>query len=137
MVYFYQESPGNVPVWDWVQSLRVKDRRRYKALFRALILLTALGSDLRRPQTAALGNGLFELRRETDGVQLRLIFFYVPGGIAVVAHHLIKKTQAVPRSDIELALQRKRKYELDPDRHTFGDPGWWIERSDSDDQEGL
>jgi hypothetical protein len=31
----------------------------------------------------------------------------------------LAKESEVPKRDIELVIQRKRKFELDPERHTF------------------
>jgi len=45
-----------------------------------------------------------------------LYFFY--GRIAAVLAHGLVKESDVPQRDIELAIRRKRNFELDPDRHT-------------------
>jgi hypothetical protein len=46
-----------------------------------------------------------------------LYFFY--GKVAAVLVHGLVKEREVPPRDIEEAIRRKRKFELDPERHTY------------------
>jgi hypothetical protein len=47
-----------------------------------------------------------------------MLYFFHGRIAAVLAHGLVKQAE-VPQRDIELAIQRKLKFELDPDRHTY------------------
>jgi hypothetical protein len=47
-----------------------------------------------------------------------MLYFFHGRIAAVLAHGLVKEGE-VPQRDIELAIQRKRNFELDPDRHTY------------------
>jgi hypothetical protein len=46
-----------------------------------------------------------------------MLYFFHGRIAAVLAHGLVKEGE-VPQRDIELAIRRKRKFELDPDRYT-------------------
>jgi hypothetical protein len=46
-----------------------------------------------------------------------MLYFFHGRIAAVLAHGLVKEGE-VPQRDIELAIRRKRNFELDPDRHT-------------------
>jgi phage-related protein len=55
---------------------------------------------------------------KTPVVFYRILYFFHFRVAAVLAHGLVKENE-VPKRDIELAIQRKGKFELDPERHTF------------------
>jgi phage-related protein len=58
------------------------------------------------PLSRALGKGLFEIRTDlADGRIARVLFAVVDRHMALL-HGFIKKTQKIPRADLELALKR-------------------------------
>lgn len=63
-----------------------------------------------------LGDGINELRASSGRVNYRLLYFFHGRDIAIVAHGLTKE-RAVPKIDIERAVERKRRYEQEPERH--------------------
>ena len=77
---------------------------RAKAL-NALDKLETLGSELRFPQTCAMGNGLFELRAGNKDIS-RTFFAFAIGKKIYILRTFVKKTQKTPPSEIELALKR-------------------------------
>jgi phage-related protein len=114
-VVFYQEDGQTVPVLDWLDSLPQKalDKCRVR-----IERLRDLGHELRRPESDFLRDGIYELRTKLGTVNDRILYFFHGRVAAVLAHGLVKESE-VPKRDIELAIQRKRKFELDPERHTF------------------
>jgi len=64
-----------------------------------------------------LRDGIYELRVALQGVNYRMLYFFRRRVAAVLAHGLTKERE-VPLRDIEEAIRRKRKFELDPQRHT-------------------
>jgi len=114
-VVFYQENAQTVPVLDWLDSLPQKalDKCRVR-----IERLCDLGHELRRPESDFLRDGIYELRIKLGTVNYRILYFFHGRVAAVLAHGLVKES-GVPKRDIELAIQRKRKFELDPERHTF------------------
>ncbi len=114
-VVFYREDDGSVPLLDWLDSLERKPRE--KCLVR-LVRLEQLGHELRRPEADYLRDGIHELRAAYQGVQYRMLYFFSGRAFVVVSHGLIKERK-VPVKEINRALERKRKYEADPEAHTF------------------
>jgi phage-related protein len=80
--------------------------------------LRDLGHELRRPEADYLRDGIYELRVGLQGMNYRLLYFFHGRVAAVLVHGLVKERE-VPRRDIEEAIRRKRKFELDPERHTY------------------
>jgi len=60
-------------------------------------LLEEQGNRLRRPQSGALGDGLFELR----GKQARLFYAFLPGRVIVLLDGEIKKRNDIPVRTLE------------------------------------
>jgi phage-related protein len=114
-VLLYCEDDGTAPLVDWLATLQAKARDRCLAL---LTLLHEQGHELRRPHAENLGNGLYELRVKFYRVNYRMLYFFRGRDAAVVSHGLAKE-RAIPSGEIRLALERKRKFEHDPERHTF------------------
>ena len=80
--------------------------------------LRDLGHELRRPETDFLRDGIYELRVRLRTRNYRMLYFFHGRIAAVLAHRLVKEGE-VPQRDIELAIRRKREFELDPARHTY------------------
>jgi phage-related protein len=69
------------------------------------------GPSLGKPHTDSLGNGLFEVRAKgLEGIG-RSLFCYVSGNQITILHSFIKKTQKIPKKDLDLALTRKKEIE--------------------------
>jgi phage-related protein len=80
--------------------------------------LRDLGHELRRPESDFLRDGIYELRIKLGTGNYRILYFFHGRVAAVLTHGLVKENE-VPKRNIELAIQRKGKFELDPERHTF------------------
>jgi phage-related protein len=48
-----------------------------------------------------------------------ILYFFSGKNIAVLGHSIIKKTSAVPKQEIDLAIKRKKKFEQNPEQHTY------------------
>lgn len=114
-VVFYRESDGTAPVLEWLDTLPAKaqDKCRIK-----IERLCELGHELRRPEADLLRDGIYELRIGLQGMNYRILYFFHGRTAAVLAHGLVKE-RVVPSREIEVALTRKRRFEQDPDRHTY------------------
>ena len=102
---FFETSSGHQPVLDWLKGLPRVDRN-------------AIGQDLQRvqyrwpvgmPLCRSLRDGLWEVRCTLAGNRIARVVFCVDGGVLVALHGFIKKTQATPKIDLDLALKRKRE----------------------------
>ena len=79
-------------------------------LLHILEMIEEYGPALGKPHTAALGEGLFEVRAKgREGIG-RSLFCTVKNEEIVIVHSFIKKTQKTPKKDLKLA--RKRAKEL-------------------------
>jgi len=114
-VLFYQEDDGTVPVLDWLDSLPPKAQDKCVVKIERL---RELGHELRRPEADFLRDGIYELRVGLRGVNYRLLYFFHGKGAVVLAHGLTKE-RVVPPREIHEAIRRKRKFEQDPDKHTY------------------
>lgn len=117
-VYFYQEAKGDVPVLDWLRELEPTNRRAADKCQAAIERLAELGYELRRPEADMLRDGVYELRTRVGQVNYRLLYFYHGQGVAILAHGLTKEKK-VPEAGIKLALERKRRFEADPETHRY------------------
>lgn len=96
----YVTASGVRPIREFVQTLTERDRVEAVALIK---LLGERGNALRRPQSAPLGDGLFELR----GSQVRMFYVFRPGRRITVLDGVVKKQRRVPAD----ALRRARRYQ--------------------------
>ena len=114
-VVFYQESNGDVPVLDWLDGLSGK------ALVKCTVKierLAELGHKLRRPEADYLRDGIYELRVGLRGINYRVLYFFHGQSIAVLANGIVKERQ-VPPKDIDQAIERKKRFESNPETHTY------------------
>lgn len=119
LILFYQEKEGDSPVVNWLNELKVNNRKGFANCVGRIRQLQTMGHELKRPSTDYLRDGIYELRAKHRNVQYRLLYFFNGKNIAVLGHSIVKKTSAVPNKDIELAIQRKKKFEQNHKKHTY------------------
>jgi phage-related protein len=96
----------NQRVLDEVESWPVGILADYARLVELLI---EFGPDLRMPHSRTMGGGLFELRpRGRDGIG-RALYCFVVGQRVVVLHAFVKKSQAAPKRDLDIARRRMKE----------------------------
>ena len=72
-------------------------------------IIEEFGPNAGRPYTAPVGNGLFEIRaRGKEGIG-RSLFCTVKGKEIIILNSFIKKTQKIPRKEIETARKRMKE----------------------------
>src|SRR5580698_5017325 len=114
-VVFYMEDDGSVPVLEWLDSLPAK------ALDKCTVRIERLeeiGHELRRPEADFLRNGIYELRVGLQHVNYRILYFFHGRTAAVISHGLVKEDE-VPSKEIQKAIERKRRFEQNPNAHTY------------------
>jgi phage-related protein len=116
-VVFYQDDDGTVPVLEWLDSL---PRKAQDKCFVKISRLAELGHELRRPEADLLRDKIYELRVGLQGINYRILYFFHGGRAAVLAHGVIKERE-VPPQDIDRAIERKRKFERDPEKYTYSE----------------
>ena len=118
-ILFYQESEGDIPVLEWLQELKRKNMKGFLNCAARIDRLATYGHELRRPVADYLRDGIYELRAKHRNVQYRIFYSFEGQNVVVLSHAMVKKTSAVPKKDIDLAIKRKEKFERDPKQHTY------------------
>ena len=118
-ILFYQESEGDVPVLEWLQELKRRNMKGFLNCAARIDRLASYGHELRRPVADYLRDGIYELRAKHRNVQYRIFYYFEGQNVVVLSHAIVKKTSAVPKKDIDLAIQRKEKFERDSKLHTY------------------
>jgi len=116
-VIFYKDTGGAIPVLDWLAELPPKalDKCRSK-----IERLAEMGHELRRPEADFLRDKIYELRVGLRGINYRMLYFFHGNTAAVLAHGIVKES-AVPPKEIDLAIERKKKFENNPGKHAYED----------------
>jgi phage-related protein len=105
---FFRTVAGNEPVREWLKAMAPLDRQRIGEDIRTVEYGWPLGMPICRP----LGSGLHEVRTNLVGNRIARVFFYVDEKQQMVLlHGIVKKTQATPESDLELARKNKMRHE--------------------------
>jgi phage-related protein len=114
---FYRDDDGSVPVLDWLDKLARKDPRAYLKCREVIGRLARMGHELRRPTADLLGNGIYELRVKVGRVNFRVLYFFFGRDVAILAHGLMKE-RVIAKTDLARALERKARFEANPEQHT-------------------
>ena len=114
-VVFYRDEKA-IPVLEWLTDLKKKDRQAYAKCVARIRLLSQLGHELRRPLADYLEQGIYELRIRRGRVNYRILYFFHGQEVGVLAHAITKEAE-IPRADLARAIDRKQKFEGDPNRH--------------------
>ena len=85
----YRTAAGETPVRTFIAGLPPDAKAEAIALVK---LAETLGNKLREPHSKALGDGLFELRRN----QVRLFYMFEPGQIIRLLGGMVKKQDRIP-----------------------------------------
>ena len=117
-IQFYEEKPGDVPVLDWLRKIRGQDRKSFEKCIAAISHLGDFGYELRRPHTDYLRDGIYELRAKKGRVNYRILYFFHGQNVAILGHALTKEAKVSP-ADIQRAIERKKRFESDPEAHTY------------------
>ncbi len=107
-VRFYLTSSGRSPVEEFLQGQSLQIR----TTFVESVALLADGTQLDMPTSRNLSNihpGLRELRLKDRSGQIRVFYFIKKGDAIYLLHAFQKKTQALPRNEIETALRRLKE----------------------------
>lgn len=114
-VVFYQEDDGGVPLLEWFDDLPLKAQDKCRV---RIEWLKNFGHELRRPVVDYLRDNIYELRVGFQGINYRMLYFFHDRLAAVLSHGVIKESQ-VPPKEIDKAIERKKRFEQNPKRHTY------------------
>ena len=63
------------------------------------------------PLVKNIEKGLWEIRSNLAGERIGRIFFCMANNAMILVHGIIKKTQKVPKLELEIARKRRKKFE--------------------------
>jgi phage-related protein len=106
---FFETSMGHEPVRDWLRSMEAEDRRRIGRV----IAIVEFGWPVGMPLCRSLGKGLYEARVQLKD-RIARVFFTIDGDEMIVLHGFVKKSQATPQPDLDLARKRQQLWKNDP-----------------------
>jgi phage-related protein len=106
-ILFYLTPSGQPVVQNFIDAL---PKITHAKLLRQIDLLEAHGTQLGMPHARTMGGGLLELRvrGQTD---VRVFYAFAKGRRIYLLHGFVKKRQATPKHELDIALQRKKEIE--------------------------
>ncbi len=114
-----------MPFDEWLATLaspgKAHNARAALGIAAALQRLSVEGHALRRPTSAPLRDGVYELRVGIGKINYRALYFFAGQGIAVMAHGCTKES-AVHPADVARAVARRVAFLADPAAHTAPAP---------------
>jgi len=103
-VRFFRTHTGAEPVRDWLKSLAAADRRTIGEDLKTV----QIGWPLGMPLVRKMLKDLWEVRVHLQGRNARILFT-VASNEMVLLHGFIKKSQATPKEDLDLAISRLKQ----------------------------
>lgn len=113
----YQEINGIVPLLEWLDGLA--EAVKIKCLAK-IGRLAEFGNELRRPDCDFLQDGIYELRIRHGTVQYRILYGFAGKNLVLLSHGCTKE-KAVPKREIQAALNRLREFRQNPAAHTYSE----------------
>ena len=107
-IVYYALPRDKCPVRSFIDALDAKMRAK---IFHQMTLLEEFGNLLRKPYSDYIGDGIFELRIQSDGNIARIFYFFSFGRKVIMTNGFIKKTSATPKRQKDLAIQYKTDFE--------------------------
>jgi phage-related protein len=102
---FFRSLSGAEPVRDWLRALSIADRRAVGYDIGLVEFGWPIGMPLCRP----LGKRLWEVRSTLGGNRIARVVFCIAEGRIILLHGFIKKTQTMPKADLDLARDRQNE----------------------------
>jgi len=102
-VRFFKTNGGTEPVRDWLRELPAIDRKTIGEDIKTV----QFGWPLGMPLVRKMDKNLWEVRIHLEG-RIARVLFTISAGKAVLLHGFIKKSQATPKTDLDLAKDRMR-----------------------------
>jgi len=114
-IVFYMDSRGKSPVFEYLLKLGKKrdknSRITYNNINEYILVLCEVGFSAGEPYIKHIEGDIWELRPLSE----RVFFAGWEGGRYILLHHILKKTQATPRRDIDTAKRRLTEARKEPE----------------------
>lgn len=103
-VRFFRTEGGAEPVREWLKSLPAFERKTIGEDIKTV----QFGWPLGMPLVGHLGGDIWEVRVKLQN-RIARVLFAVEGQVMVLLHGFIKKQQATPKPDLDLAKDRLKQ----------------------------
>jgi phage-related protein len=103
-VKFFRNQGGTEPVRDWLMELSKADRKSIGEEIKTV----QLGWPLGMPLVRKLAPNLWEIRIQLPN-RIARVLFTLDDGVMVLLHGFIKKSQAIPKEDLDVAKRRLKQ----------------------------
>ena len=103
-VRFYATELGAEPVREWLKLLPAIERRTVGEDIKTV----QFGWPLGMPLVRNMGAGIWEVRIRLEN-RIARVLFVLEGSTMVLLHGFIKKSQATPQADLDLAKDRLKQ----------------------------
>lgn len=107
-IEYFELASGRCPVKDFLLS---PDRKAdLPFIMKKIELLEDMGYELRRPHAAPLQDKIYELRIETIGGKIRILYFFYDKDKIIFTNAFVKKKGPVGNHYLDLARKYKKIY---------------------------
>jgi phage-related protein len=103
-VRFFQTDTGTEPVREWLKDLPAIDRKAVGEDIKTV----QFGWPLGMPLVDHLGGDIWEVRIKLNN-RIARVLFVIEGQTMVLLHGFIKKQQATPKPELDLAKDRLKQ----------------------------
>ncbi len=103
-VRFFRTDAGTEPVREWLKELPAIDRRTIGEDIKTV----QFGWPLGMPLVGHLGGDIWEVRIKLEN-RIARVLFVLEGQTMLLLHGFIKKQQATPKPDLDLARDRLKQ----------------------------
>ena len=101
--YDFAEINGNVPMIEFLDGLSLKERAKIFTYINKLIELKNSEIQIKENLSKYLDDGIFELKVNFENRISRSFYFYESEKQIIFTHGIIKKSQRIPKTEIERA----------------------------------
>ncbi|MEX0774023.1 MAG: type II toxin-antitoxin system RelE/ParE family toxin [Balneolales bacterium] len=108
VITFYRTETENCPVEEFLVNLTDKQSRKIAWVLRTVRELEHVPAQYLKKLNSS--DDIWEIRVSMGNNTFRLLGFYDGPGLIVLTSGFAKKTNKVPKQEIETAQQRKRDY---------------------------
>jgi len=102
---FYETANANKPVREWLLTLSKDDRK----IIGDDIKTVEFGWPIGMPVCRRLESKLYEVRSDISDKRIARVIFTVINEYMILLNGFVKKSQKTPKSEIDLALKRKKE----------------------------
>lgn len=107
-IKFFRTLSSKSPIEDFLDSLSSKEVQKVLWVLQLIEELDKVSTEYYKPLVNT--DGIIEVRAKLGKNHFRLLGFEYEGKFVVLTNGFRKKSQKVPKSEIELAKQRRKEY---------------------------